>query len=273
MAFMPSSPDQPYAWSYQQLGKVLRIIGDWEPQDREAFLEGKVDDFSIDGLYRNMDSAVVDPYEWVKAIEHEKQERRDYYSRLVTEHGHPDTSCMSRERGYIVRLSFLMAKYPNSDWDMLLADPVSARKQPATESKPNRPAAIVRKQVPEELPKPVAQVASEDETTAATENETSGRASADENTAPLPLNMDVKEVAKVIGMTEQTVRRFMAEGALPYAKKLRRNWVVPREPFMEWFKGNDDAVRALSEPKPRPKRTPKEPEPTRVHRHGRSASF
>lgn len=85
--------------------------------------------------------------------------------------------------------------------------------------------------------------------------------------------MGVREVAQILGMTEQTIRRFMTEGSIPFAKKIRRNWVVPREPFMEWLKGNDDAVRALSEPKPRPTRKPKEPEPTPTYRHGRSASF
>lgn len=256
----------------------LRIIDDWEPQDKEVILEGKADNFSVDRFYRQTDSAVVDPFEWVRAIEQEQQERRDYYTRLITDHNYPDTSNMSPERAQITNLSFLMAKYPDSDWDMLLTDSVRVSNE-STVLKPTRPAAFVPKEHPQELPKEHPEELPESATEVAPTDVTligdeSGEpVSADVNQEKPSPNMDVKEVAQIIGMTEQTVRRFMAEGALPYAKKLRRNWVVPRGPFMEWFKGNDDSVRALSEPKPRPKRTPKEPEPARVHRHGRSASF
>lgn len=248
----------------------LRIIDDWEPQDKEVILEGKADNFSVDRFYRQTDSAVVDPFEWVRAIEQEQQERRDYYTRLITDHNYPDTSNMSPERAQITNLSYLMAKYPDSDWDMLLTDSVRVSNE-STVLKPTRPAAFVPKELPKEPPESSIQVATTHVTLIG--DESGEPVSDDVNTGRPSPNMDVKEVAQVIGMTEQTVRRFMAEGALPYAKKLRRNWVVPREPFMEWFKGNDDTVRTLSEPKPRPKRTPKEPEPARVHRHGRSASF
>lgn len=279
---MPPSDNQPYVWSYQHLRMFLRIIDDWEPQDKEVILEGKADNFSVDRFYRQTDSAVVDPFEWVRAIEQEQQERRDYYARLITNHNYPDTSNMSPERAQITNLSFLMAKYPDSDWDVLLTDSVRVSNESSRMPKPAQPPVIIPKQVPKELPrdlpeerlKPVEQVASANVTEITViGNESSEPVSDDVNQEKPSPNMDVKEVAKIIGMTEQTTRRFMTEGALPYAKKLRRNWVVPREPFMEWFKGNDDTVRTLSEPKPRPKRTPKEPEPARVHRHGRSASF
>lgn len=60
------------------------------------------------------------PEDWAEAIRDAQEREQEQYARL-TGLGFPDTSDMSVRDGHLARISHLMVKYPQADWDMLLA--------------------------------------------------------------------------------------------------------------------------------------------------------
>jgi excisionase family DNA binding protein len=74
-----------------------------------------------------------DPQSWMKAIERTKADDNAYAADLTANHGYPDTSGKSPREAHFARLAFLMGKYPNADWDLLMEDQDRAmERRPAT---------------------------------------------------------------------------------------------------------------------------------------------
>lgn len=56
----------------------------------------------------------------------------------------------------------------------------------------------------------------------------------------LPLILNTEEVAKILGISGQTVRKECATGGLP-AVRVGRRWFIPRDKFFEFVNGGDTA--------------------------------
>jgi excisionase family DNA binding protein len=84
-------------------------------------------------LYREENRILVhgkgqfdDPVQWIQALERAKEAEQQNYADLTLNHGYPDTSSLSPREAHFARLSFLMTKYPQADWDLLMEDQESA---------------------------------------------------------------------------------------------------------------------------------------------------
>lgn len=85
-----------------------------------------------------------------------------------------------------------------------------------------------------------------------------GTAGAEE---PAPDTMTAREVSTRVGLTYQTVIRCLASGSIPFGKKVGRNWIVARQPFLDWLASNGDSVRSMSaQVGEKPGRKPKVPQ-------------
>jgi excisionase family DNA binding protein len=74
-----------------------------------------------------------DPQSWMQAIERAKADEAMHAADLTENHGYPDTTGKSPREAHFARLAFLMGKYPDADWDLLMEDQDRAmERRPAT---------------------------------------------------------------------------------------------------------------------------------------------
>lgn len=298
-------------------------------------------------LYREENRLLVqgkgqfdDPLAWIQALEQAKEGEQRDYAELTEKHGYPDTSSLPPQEAHFARLAFLMTKYPDADWDLLMEGQESAMdRKPSPMPVPqvtvqgiertkkrflalrNQRAELIASGENPELLTSVIQamgrnrsslerwgisiadlIASGASDVAVMPSAAGSVSNAleDNRAEELPVvqgegnkeepetptsttsapaepktTMTAKEVSDRIGMTYQTAIRMLASGELPYGKRVGRNWIVAREPFLSWIDSNDDTVRELSAPRERKKPQPKATEPTqpRAMRHGRNATF
>lgn len=284
------------------------------------------------------------PEDWAEAIRDAQEREQEYYAHL-TELGFPDTAGMSPRDGHMTRIAYLMTKYPQADWDLLLTGQEEAMEwKPSPRPKPV-PVTIqyIEKQklrflgrllhrdelvrdgdkdgtlplvlrsylrikeflerhgvdtqelakskhtleyfnhpLIDSIPKstPVDASADEGKTVEGTEQSSSV---IEEDISPAepasedPLTMTAREASTLLGLTYQTVIRCLANGDLPYGKKVGRNWIITREPFMAWLDSNTDTVRSMtSQAGEKPGRKNKASEPSTVlpmSTRGRTPSF
>lgn len=282
------------------------------------------------------------PEKWSQAITTALEKEQQDYAQL-TSMGYPDTTGMSPRDGHMARIAYLMTKYPQADWDLLLSgqeEAMSRKGSLAPRASPPVTVQEIHKQKIrylarqdqrdeliangdkdgmlvgvtrswlrvrgflerhgvdcEELKRtrgsleyyglPLADDAfrSTDVDTANTvdpvqsDNTAGGDddapAAAEPQPATPPDTMTAREVSQRVNLTYQTVIRALASGDLPYGKKVGRNWICARQPFLDWLASNDDTVRSMSsQAGERPGRKPT-PEPQRPpsSTRGRMPSF
>lgn len=99
----------------------------WDNMEAHRFTDIDRDVVMARFLYREENRLLVhgkgqfdDPMQWLQALEHAKEAEQQNYAELTEKHGYPDTSSMSPREAHFARLSFLMTKYPQADWDLLM---------------------------------------------------------------------------------------------------------------------------------------------------------
>lgn len=81
-------------------------------------------------------SKFLSPREWMTAIEDAHERERQFYRILHEAHGFPDTSTMEPAQGHYARLTHLMSKYPEANWDLLMQQQDTAMSRKPTPARP-----------------------------------------------------------------------------------------------------------------------------------------
>lgn len=114
----------------------------WDEMEAHRFTDTDRNVVLAKFLYRTENVVLVhgkgqydDPLLWMQALEKARGTELEEHKALTEEHGYPDTSSMTLQEGHFARLSFLMRKYPEADWDLLMDNQETAMERKPTATK------------------------------------------------------------------------------------------------------------------------------------------